>query len=64
MCWAYIYISDLIQVAENRFGFVFWLCRGLLSVVLKLIFFWRGFVTGVFVVNKVNLIYIKLKISF
>ena len=63
MYWAYIYMSGLIQVAENRFGFVFWLCRGLLSVVLKLVF-WRGFVTGVFVVNKVNLIYIKLNLSF
>lgn len=56
-------MSGLVQVAENRFGFMFWLCRGLLSVVLKLIF-WRGFVTGVFVVNKVNLIYIKLNLSF
>lgn len=46
-------MSGLVQVDENRFGFMFWLCRGLLSVVLKLIFF------GV-VLSPVFLLLIKL----
>lgn len=56
-------MSSLIQIAENRFV----LCLGVLNFAVCFVefqFFLCDFVTDVFVVNKVNLIYIKLNLSF